>query len=173
MGISCTFMSRDRDDVVVIENSATGKRYAFVGASDARIVADRVFAERMNEIDVAWRDNDMDAFERVAGNLYSCVSLRHFDARAYLAVFAFINGYASENARAYAKSHAFDFALKCIENGDERLAIEMVKTDGLLTKPLLKKLLPVASSAGMVEAAAVISERIQPKAKKPAQAISL
>ena len=173
MGISCTFMSRDRADVVVIENSATGKRYAFVGASDARIVADRVFAERMNEIDVAWRDNDMDAFERVAGNLYSCVSLRHFDARAYLAVFAFINGYASENAKAYARKLAFDFILKRIKSGDEKLAIEAVKADGLLKRSELKKLLPAASSAGMVEAATAISERIQPKTKRAAKAISL
>lgn len=172
MGISCTFMSRDRADVVVIENAETGKRYAFVG-SDGRIVAGRAFAERMNEIDAAWRDNDMDAFERVAGNLYSCVSLRHFDTRAYLAVFAFINGYASENAKAYAKKLAFDFVLKRIKSGDEELVIEAAKADGLLTKPSLKKLLPAASSAGMVEAAAVISERIQPKAKKASKAISL
>ena len=133
----------------------------------------RVFAERMNEIDVAWRDNDMDAFERVAGNLYSCVSLRHFDARAYLAVFAFINGYASENAKAYARKLAFDFILKRIKSGDEKLAIEAVKADGLLKRSELKKLLPAASSAGMVEAATAISERIQPKTKRAAKAISL
>jgi hypothetical protein len=173
MGISCTFMSRDRADVVVIENAETGKRYAFVGASDSRIVAERVFAEQMEEIDTAWRGNDMDAFERVAGNLYSCVSLRHFDARAYLTVFAFINGYASENTKAYAKKLAFDFILRRIKSGDEKLAIEAVKADGLLKRSELKKLLPAASSAGMVEAATAISERIQPKTKRAAKAISL
>ena len=83
------------------------------------------------------------------------------------------NGYAPEKAQTYAKNHAFDFALRCIKNGDERLATEAVKADGLLTRLALKKLLSVASSAGMVEAAAVISELLQPKAEKPARAISL
>ena len=172
MGISCTFMARDRTGVVVIENAETGKRYAFVG-SDCRIVAGRAFAELMNEIDAAWRDNDIDTFERKAGNLYSCVSLRHFDTRAHLAVFAFINGYASENAKTYARRLAFDFILKRIKSGDEKLVIEAAKADGLLKRSELRKLLPAASSAGMVEAAAVISERIHPKAKKAAKAISL
>lgn len=84
-----------------------------------------------------------------------------------------INGYASENAKAYARKLAFDFILKRIKSGDEKLAIEAVKADGLLTKPSLKKLLPAASSAGMVEAAAVISERTAPKTKRAAKTISL
>ena len=97
----------------------------------------------------------------------------YLNVKVHLAVFAFINGYASEKAQTYAKNHAFDFVLRCLENGDEKLAIEAIKADGLLTRPVLKKLLPVASSAGMVEAVAIITERTAPKAEKPARAISL
>ena len=106
------------------------------------------------------------------GSSYSQVSLKYLDMKAKLAVFAFINGYALEKAQMYAKSHAFDFVLRCIENCDEKLAIEAINADGLLTRLALKKLLPVASSAGMVEAVAIITERTAPKAEKPAQAIS-
>ena len=84
-----------------------------------------------------------------------------------------MNGYAPESAQTYAKNRAFDVALKCIKNGDEKFAIEVIRADGLLTKPALKKLLPAAASAGMVEAAAAISERTAPKTKKAARVISL
>lgn len=174
MGISCTFRARESERVVVIENAETGRRYAF---ANEKILTGDFEGYRAKElwdfVDVAWRGKDLDTFEREAGNLYSHVSRKYLDTKVQLAVFAFANGYASDSAQTYAKSHAFDFVAKCIENGDEGLAIEMVKTDGLLTKPVLKKLLPVASSAGMVEAAAVISERAQPKSKNTTKTISL
>ena len=170
MSISYIFRSREKEGLVVIENAETNRKYAF---SNGKILTSVFATGHLDFIDIAWRGKDLDTFECEAGNLYSHVSRKYLDTKVQLAVFAFANGYAPENARAYAKSHAFDFVAKCIENGDERLAIEMVKTAGLLTKPLLKKLLPVASSAGMVEAAAVISERAQPKAKKTTKTISL
>ena len=174
MSISYIFRSREKEGLVVIENAETSKRYAF---ANGKIIAS-VFegynpTYHLDFIDVAWRGKDLDTFEGEVGNLYAHVSRKYLDTKVQLAVFAFANGYAPENARAYAKSHAFDFVAKCIENGNEKLAIEVIKIDGLLTKPLLKKLLPVASSAGLVEAAAVISERAQPKTKKATQAISL
>ena len=174
MSISYIFRSREKEGLVVIENAETSKRYAF---ANGKIIAS-VFegynpTYHLDFIDVAWRGKDLDTFEGEVGNLYAHVSRKYLDTKVQLAVFAFANGYAPENARAYAKSHAFDFVAKCIENGNEKLAIEVIKIDGLLTKPLLKKLLPVASSAGMVEAVAIITERTAPKAEKPAQAISL
>lgn len=174
MSISYIFRSREKEGLVVIENAETGKRYAFANGKIITSVFDGYNPTiHLDFIDVAWRGKDLDTFEGEVGNLYAHVSRKYLDTKVQLAVFAFANGYAPENARAYAKSHAFDFVAKCIENGNEKLAIEVIKIDGLLTKPLLKKLLPVASSAGMVEAAAVISERAQPKAKRATQAISL
>lgn len=177
INIASTFRARETEDVVVIENAETNKRYAFVQEnllmSDYRFYESRYSSVTYNLVDTAWQNKDLDTFESEAGNLYSQVSRKFLDTKAKLAVFAFVNGYAPESAQTYAKNRAFDVALKCIENGDEKFAIEVIKKDGLLTKPALKKLLPAAASAGMVEAAAAISERTTPKTKRAARAISL
>ena len=177
ISIASTFRARETEDVVVIVDADTNKRYAFVQEnllmSDFRLYGCRFSSTTYTLVDTAWQSKDLDTFESEAGNLYSQVSRKYLDTKAKLAVFAFVNGYAPESAQTYAKNRAFDVALKCIENGDEKFAIEVIKKDGLLTKPALKKLLPAAASAGMVEAAAVISERTAPKAKKAARVISL
>ena len=174
ISITSAFRVRESESIVVVENAETNRKYAFVNGSILTGVFEGYRAwDFWKLIDAAWQDRNLDAFECEAGNLYSHVGRAYLNLKVHLAVFAFINGYASEKAQTYAKSHAFDFVLRCLENGDEKLAIEAIKADGLLTRLALKKLLPVASSAGMVEAAAVISEHIQPKAEKPARAISL
>jgi len=174
ISITSAFRVRESEDIVVIENAKTGKRYAFVDGSILTGAFEGYRAwDLWTLIDAAWRDKNLDAFECEVSDLYSHVGREHLNLKVYLAIFAFINGYASEKTQTYAKNHAFDFVLRCIENGDEKLAIEAIKADGLLTRLALKKLLPVASSAGMVEAATVISELLQPKAEKLAQAISL
>ena len=177
ISIASTFRARETEGVVVIVDADTNKRYAFVQEnllmSDFRLYGCRFSSTTYTLVDTAWQSKDLDTFESEAGNLYSQVSRKYLDTKAKLAVFAFVNGYAPESAQTYAKNRAFDVALKCIENGDEKFAIEVIKKDGLLTKPALKKLLPAAASAGMVEAAAVISERTAPKAKKATRVISL
>ena len=174
ISITSAFRVRESEDIVVIENAETNRRYAFVDGSILTGAFEGYRAwDLWKLIDDSWRDRNLDAFECEVSELYSHVGREYLNLKIHLAVFAFINGYALEKAQTYAKSHAFDFVLRCLENGDEKLAIEAIKADGLLTRPALKKLLPVASSAGMVEAAAVISELLQPKAEKPARAISL
>lgn len=174
ISITSAFRARESEDIVVVENAKTGRRYAFVDGSILTGVFEGYRAwDLWKLIDDSWRDRNLDAFECEVSELYSHVGREYLNLKIHLAVFAFINGYALEKAQTYAKSHAFDFVLRCLENGDEKLAIEAIKADGLLTRPALKKLLPAASSAGMVEAAAVISELLQPKAEKTARAISL
>lgn len=177
ISIASTFRARETEDVVVIVDADTNKRYAFVQEnllmSDSRLYGCRFSSTTYTLVDTAWQNKDLDTFESEAGNLYSQVSRKYLDTKAKLAVFAFVNGYAPESAQTYAKNRAFDVVLKYIENGDEKFAIEAIKKDGLLTKPALKKLLPSAASAGMVEVAAAISERTAPKTKRAARAISL
>lgn len=177
ISIASTFSTRETEDVVVIENADTNKRYAFVQenllTSDFQRYDGRYSSAIYRLVDTAWQNKDLGTFESEAGELYSHISRNYLDTKAQLAVFAFVNGYAPESAQTYAKNRAFDVVLKCIENGDEKFAIEAIKKDGLLTKPALKKLLPAAASAGMVEAAAAISERTAPKTKKAARVISL
>ena len=99
--------------------------------------------------------------------LYGAVRNRNFQPmRIRLAVLSFVYGYADEEGTRYAKDHIFDFLTGCIDEKNESLAIEALKIPGLVSKVMLKKVIPKFIDAGMSEAAAVITERTAPKTKK-------
>lgn len=163
--ISITSIFRKLTDRLthVIIDAETGKKYAFASKTCLSPATDKDFFDCF---DMAWQNNDMDTFAKDAARLYAYTNRNLQPVRIRLAVLSFVFGYADEEGAKYAKDHVFDFLKGCIDEKNESLAIETLKTPGLVSKVMLKKVLPKFIDAGMSEAAAVITERTVPKAKK-------
>ena len=83
---------RESEDIVVIENAETNRRYAFVDGSILTGAFEGYRAwDLWKLIDAAWQDRNIDAFECEVGNLYSHVGRERLNLKVHLAVFAFIN----------------------------------------------------------------------------------
>lgn len=164
--ISITSIFRKLTDRLthVIIDAETGKKYAFAAKTCLSPATDKDFFDCF---DSAWQENDMDTFAKDAARLYAYANRNLQPVRIRLAVLSFVYGYADEEGARYAKDHVFDFLKGCIDEKNESLAIETLKTPGLVSKVMLKKVLPKFIDAGMSEAAAVITERTVPKTKKP------
>lgn len=163
--ISITSIFRKLTDRLthVIIDAETGKKYAFASKTCLSPATDKDFFDCF---DSAWQENDMDTFAKDAARLYAYANRNLQPVRIRLAVLSFVYGYADEEGARYAKDHVFDFLKGCIDEKNESLAIETLKTPGLVSKVMLKKVLPKFIDAGMSEAAAVITERTAPKTKK-------
>lgn len=163
--ISITSIFRKLTDRLthVIIDAETGKKYAFAAKTCLSPATDKDFFDCF---DSAWQENDMDTFAKDAARLYAYANRNLQPVRIRLAVLSFVYGYADEEGARYAKDHVFDFLKGCIDEKNESLAIETLKTPGLVSKVMLKKVLPKFIDAGMSEAAAVITERTAPKTKK-------
>ena len=163
--ISITSIFRKLTDRLthVIIDAETGKKYAFAAKTCLSPATDKDFFDCF---DSAWQDNDMDTFAKDAARLYAYTNRNLQPVRIRLAVLSFVYGYADEEGARYAKDHVFDFLTGCIDDKNEGLAIEALKAPGLVSKVMLKKVLPKFIDAGMSEAAAVITELTAPKTKK-------
>ena len=163
--ISITSIFRKLTDRLthVIIDAETGKKYAFASKTCLSPATDKDFFDCF---DSAWQENDMDTFAKDAARLYAYANRNLQPVRIRLAVLSFVYGYADEEGARYAKDHVFDFLKGCIDEKNESLAIETLKTPGLVSKVMLKKVLPKFIDAGMSEAAAVITEQTVPKTKK-------
>ena len=164
-GVKITSIFRDLKDSLThtIIDAETGKRYAFAAKTCLSNASDKGF---FDYFDLAWQNNDMDMFAKDAARVYAYTSRNFQPVRIRLAVLSFVYGYADEEGARYAKDHVFDFLTGCIDDKNEGLAIEALKTPGLVSKAMFKKVLPKFIDAGMSEAAAVITEQTVPKTKK-------
>lgn len=163
--VKITSIFRDLKDSLthIIIDAETEKRYAFATKTCLSPSTDKAFFDCF---DMAWQNNDMNTFAKGAARLYAYTNRNLQPVRIRLAVLSFVYGYADEEGARYAKDHVFDFLTGCIDDKNEGLAIEALKTPGLVSKAMFKKVLPKFIEAGMSEAAAVITERTVPKTKK-------
>lgn len=162
------FKESDICYVLLLEDAKAGTRYAFVPSrfinfSSCYSTTKQDFFEAM---DSAWESGDMDSFKDLANSYISQISPKYKYLHEEAAIRAFMSGYADETVERYAKTHAADFVGGCIIDNNEKLAIEVINVPGLVSKPSLKKLLPLLVEAEMSEASAIVSERTVPKIKR-------